>query len=271
MKTFILSFILVFSAACAGADEAPSPRLEFNSRFDPEVKAAVESIQKSSKPQTHRIDFKMMFDKITAELENAFTFDGVEFFLSKADQATRRLDKKTTHRTLSPRIVSETNLLDKATIDARIECFDILKNSAKKVNGLLEYAVRQTNDPNQINHLRDLQVRFTQLQELIVNARTRFLSYDVVSPAIALAKYKVRKDRDHFTRVREHFNVFSRRVHMDFIYESNEDVRQQFLELLRNAKKNLSVRQWDDIITETTLTDSIDKSKARGGNSWWSK
>lgn len=111
-----------------------------------------------------------------------------------------------------------------------------------------------------------------QISEL-KESRDTFLSYNVVSLYLYEAHRLCYIARgfwnDDEEGIRHAAEVMARGAHKEWLSQSNKYVRWQYRVVLQYLKENCSESEWEQILLDTTLTDSIDDSKPIGIDVWW--
>lgn len=159
-----------------------------------------------------------------------------------------------------------------------LERYDLLRDYVQKVlDGTEARLVREAPGDAALESLRrDL----LALKKEIRGARTRFVSYTLVSPFLAetVRLRKIAKD-DFFRMLFNHranagkrldaISMLALACHKDILMSCTEDVRIQFADVVSGLKRMSRPAEWDHFKTVTTLLDSYDPSKKRGADAWW--
>ena len=118
------------------------------------------------------------------------------------------------------------------------------------------------------------------LKEKIRKARTRFVSYTLVSPFLAeTVRLRLIAGDNFFQMLLNHRANAGRRLdavsmlalacHKDILMSCTEDVRIQFCDVVSGLKRISRPAEWEHFKTVTTMLDSYDPAKKRGADAWW--
>ena len=164
------------------------------------------------------------------------------------------------------------NLPDKKKVLENVKAFDSIRETCVTLQKLLETSVKNSPDPQK--NLRQL-ASIEKVIDYLVEVRTSYISYDVVSPHLYeahriafIARGFFNDNEDELFRAAR---LLASGMHKDWIYETEESVQLQFAEVMDYLKANLSDSEWNRLLVETTLVPSLDESKSRGGKAWLNK
>ena len=135
------------------------------------------------------------------------------------------------------------------------------------------------------NHYIEVKKRtLSSIKERLKTNRTRFLSYEVVSPYLYEAHchlfsgiaddWRVSSFNKKYPKDVEAFKtkgvkLLAKACHKDWLYSCSQDVRDQFLEIQRFVKNNVAEREYEEYKVIMTLGDCIGPDKVRGADYWW--
>ena len=119
--------------------------------------------------------------------------------------------------------------------------------------------------------------RANSLKEMAIRNRCNFISYGVISPYLAEAQKHVFLGKGKWyllwhsnqKEIRKAVINVATAANKQWLYESDWEIRSQFLNLMKAMKKECNKREWEEFLTEATLRDSLDDTKHRGAQSWW--
>lgn len=169
--------------------------------------------------------------------------------------------------------------LAKNDITATLKKFDNLKMSVSTLQTVIDHRIQQDYkqiDQDELDKLNEYKKQAEKMKIEIKNKRTRFLSYDAVSPYLAVASqylYLAKAKASWFQRNKEVFDTaiknLSLACHHQMLMECSKDVREQFFEVQKELKAMVSEKEFEELKVITTLQDSNDTSKKRGADAWW--
>ena len=121
--------------------------------------------------------------------------------------------------------------------------------------------------------------RSDALQRDIIKARSIFISRGVISPYLAetekwlfLAKGEwYRLYKSHTSELYKAVDYIATSAHKEWLHESNDETREQFIRLWGEMKKLASKREWEEFQVIVSLKESIDPSKKVGAEAWWNQ
>ena len=170
-------------------------------------------------------------------------------------------------------------LVEKDEINEVISQYDLLRDNMKLYLKILSNTY-PTNVPIEMqNEHLSVKEKAERLKENLVNARCDYISYQVISPALAKVSkelyiaippwykrwYKM-KDKQ---RIRDAIALMAHSFHNDWLYSSSEDVRIQYCDVVKALKGEIGKAEWEEYKVITTMLNSNDPSKPRGANAWW--
>ena len=155
-----------------------------------------------------------------------------------------------------------------------LENYDIVKSVIVYLEKTLKAEIKKNPDTMD-STLSQLQIVREQ-KNLLKGNRTKYLSYVVISPYLWEAERQIfLADNDYLAlKFRDKENLddavhfLAKACHKEWLYQSSEDVRQQFESAQRALKQVASKTELDDYKVVTTLADSLDPSKKRGEDAW---
>lgn len=160
----------------------------------------------------------------------------------------------------------------KKEVSENVKAFDSIRDTCVTLQKLLETSVKNSPDPQK--NLRQLS-SIEKVIDYLVEVRTSYISYEVVSPhlyeahRIAFIARGVLNDNEEelFRAAR----LVASGLHHEWLNESEESVQLQFVDVMNYLKENLSDSEWDRLKVETSLVPSLDESKSRGRKAWLNK
>ena len=172
-------------------------------------------------------------------------------------------------------VVQEFVLVDKEQSNEIIAQYDTLHDSLQEYLDLLlkSYSVNDIEDVKQ--HYFTIRDRAESLKKKVKDSRCNYVSYQVISPALAeiskehyIATFKW-LGLDDKQIIKDAVIHLAHSFHNEWIFESTEEVRLQFIEVVKSLKNDVGKAEWEELKTVTTLVDSNDPSKPRGADAWW--
>ena len=159
-----------------------------------------------------------------------------------------------------------------------LERYDLLREHVQKLlDDTEDTLVRGAPGDEALESLRrDLLV----LKKEIRGARTRFVSYTLVSPFLAETVRLRRIAKDSFFQMLlnhranagkrlDAVSMLAQACHNEILMSCTEDVRIQFCDVVSGLKRISRPAEWEHFKTVTTMLDSYDPSKQRGADAWW--
>lgn len=159
-----------------------------------------------------------------------------------------------------------------------LACYDLLRDHVQNLlDGTEERLVREAPGDEALESLRrDL----LALKKEIRVARTRFVSYTLVSPFLAETVRLRRIAKDSFLQMLfnhranagkrlDAISMLALACHNEILMSCTEDVRIQFCDVVSGLKRISRPAEWEHFKTVTTMLDSYDPSKKRGADAWW--
>ena len=168
----------------------------------------------------------------------------------------------------------ENELLDLEKIRLVLENYETVKSVVRDLEKTL--AAKLMKDPDTMDStLRLLNVVRSQ-KKTLKSDRTKFLSYVVISPYLWEAERQMfLADSDYLAWIGKDkerldcaVDFLAKACHMEWLYQSSEDVRKQFVAAQRKLKEIASKVEFEDYKVVTTLSDCLDPSKKRGADAW---
>ena len=229
--------------------------------------------------------YDLAFQKAGESMGEQFSLKISEEFISFALDTIRQLEKKAIHKKSAtifnpPPIgflgISRNeearnmaiNLPDKKKVLENVKAFDSIRDACQTLQKLLETSVKNSPGSENLRLLTSLEKVIDYLAEV----RTSYISYDVVSPHLYeahriafIARGVFNDNEDELYRAAR---LVASGMHHDWLEESEESVRLQFTAVMDYLKANCWDDEWDRLLTETSLIDSLDPSKPRGKKAW---
>lgn len=166
-------------------------------------------------------------------------------------------------------------LMGKNQIQDIMEQYDVLRDSYNDQWKLLNEEL-QTNS-TELDSILPLLKKMEQFKKQLKSDRTVFLSYNAISPYLfesgrllflADSDYLALKGKDK-SALDEAVKTLAMACHKKWLYETNEDVRLQFIAIQTWLKQIANKVQLEDYKVFTTFYDTNDPSKPRGGDAWF--
>ena len=128
--------------------------------------------------------------------------------------------------------------------------------------------------------LEALRLDLLKLKENVRTWRTRFVSYNLVSPFLAETVRLRRIAKDSFFQMLfnhranagkrlDAVSMLALACHKDILLSCTEDVRIQFCDTISGLKRISKPAEWEHFTVLTTMLDSYDPGKKRGADAWW--
>ena len=231
--------------------------------------------------------YDLAFQKAEEVIGEQFSLELSEEFMAFAFEVICQLEKKTITKksptifVKPPRYIFWVNrnekarkmaimLPDKKEVSENVKAFDSIKFACLALKKLLETSVKNSASKNNLQRLNSIEKVIDYLAEV----RTSYISYDVVSPHLYEAHRIafIAKGIKGIGAVEEELfragRLVASGVHHEWLEEVEESVRSQFSEVMRYIKEILNKEEWEHLLVETSLIDSLDPSKPRGKKAW---
>ena len=156
--------------------------------------------------------------------------------------------------------------------------YDLLRNNVQGlINTTINCLVMVNPDDEALEALRkDL----LKLKSEIRVARTRFVSYTLVSPFLAETTRLRRIANDTFLQMlfnhdanagkrMDAVSMLAHTCHKDILMSCDECVRIQFCDTMSGLKRLSKPEEWAHFQSVTTMIDSYDPGKKLGADAWW--
>lgn len=169
----------------------------------------------------------------------------------------------------------ENPLLGKDKILSVLEGYDSIKIVVMCVEKQCKAAIK--NNSSDFEEIMQILNDARRIKKELKRDRNAFLSYNVVSPYLfeterlfflADSDYFALHGRDKET-LDKAVSILATACHKEWLFQVNEDVRQQFIHVQTMLKQLAKKVELEDYKVVTTLSDSNDPSKARGADRWW--
>ena len=183
---------------------------------------------------------------------------------------------------VADRYLDKTPLMSAETAQEELARFDAVKNLTETLDKVV--LSRCKIDGKDWNHYINQKKKLSSIKKNIKANRTRFLSYEVVSPYLYEAhchlfagisdSAKVSSFNQKCPeRVKEYrmkgIKLLANACHNEWLYSCSQDVRDQFIEIQKFMKWNVSEKEYEEFKIITTLSDCNDPNKVRGADAWW--
>lgn len=165
--------------------------------------------------------------------------------------------------------------IDRTTARNIIERYDYLKRVISLMETKITAEIVATS--SDIDALVALLQKVKIQKDIIRKNRTDYLSYEVISPILfEVNRQLFLADNDYLAMIGKDKETLDSAVkllafacHEDWLYQTEESVREQFIDTQHALKSIASQAESDEYKVVTTLSDSIDPSKKRGVDAWW--
>ena len=223
--------------------------------------------------------YDLAFQKAQEVINEQFSLELSSEFIKFTYDVVRDLDNKaaikSTATLFDPSSSSDESaksqaieLPDKKEVEKFVESFDAIKSACMSLKNRLEESVKRTPDNQNLNQLTALD----SLIEYLVNVRTCYISYNVVSPYLYEAHRQAFIARGFFNddedALSDAAKLIGRGLHKTWLTQISGSVQEQYCEVIEYLHANLEEEEWEKLLVETTLVESLDKSKPRGGKAW---
>lgn len=163
-------------------------------------------------------------------------------------------------------------LPDEREVAKYIEGYDAIRDACLLLERMLESIVKEEPNDSNMNYLDRTRSLIQQLKE----DRTSYLSYNVISPHLCEAHRMAYNAKPYIgnteeKEIQEAAKIVARGLHKDWIYQSSDRVRDQYIDVIKYLKNSVSGDVWEEILVVTTLSDSLSPDKKRGGEAWLSE
>ena len=181
------------------------------------------------------------------------------------------------------RFLNQTPLMSADEAQKEIARFDAVKKVVEEVRKVV--ASRCIIESKEHAHYVKVKQKLDSIKQRLKNNRTRFLSYEVVSPYLYQAHCHMFAGTDADARISsvnrrfkdeeikgyrtEGVKLLAKACHKEWLYSCSQDVREQFIEVQQYMKENVQEREYEEYKVIQTLTDCIEPSKVRGADAWW--
>ena len=171
------------------------------------------------------------------------------------------------------------HLLTKDTARKIATQFEMQKHCIQLCHSQFLSTYRPVDSDETRNEYCKLWYRNEAMKKDIINARCNFISRGVISPYLAetekwlfLAKGEwYRLYKSHTDELYKAVDYIATPAHKEWLYESDDETRQQFIRTWGEMKKLSSKREWEEFQVIVTLRESFDPSKKVGAEAWWNK
>ena len=180
------------------------------------------------------------------------------------------------------RYLNTTTLLPADEAQKELDRYDAVKRVVDELNRVVVLRIKSADED--MDHYIGVKKRLSSIKRRLKTNRTRYLSYEVVSPYLYEAHChlfvgisddwrKSSVNTAHPALVEDcktkGVKLLAKACHKEWLYSCSQDVRDQFLEIQRFMKENVAEREYEEYKVIMTLTDCNDPSKVRGADCWW--
>ena len=175
-----------------------------------------------------------------------------------------------------------TSLISADTAQKELVRFDAVKNA---VGALYDVVYTRCKiEGGDRDYYLGIRKHLCSVKERLKEIRTRYLSYEVVSPYLYEAhahlfagisdSWRVSSFNRMYPELVEKYKIegvklLAKSCHQQWLYSCSEDVRDQFVEVQKFMKENIGECEMKEYKVVMTLSDCNDPSKVRGADSWW--
>ena len=178
--------------------------------------------------------------------------------------------------------LDKTNLMSADEAQKELVRFDAVKSVVEKLSGVVVSRCKIESDD--LDHYIAVRKSLSSIKARLKANRTRFLSYEVVSPYLYEAHchlfagisddWRVSSFNHEYPKEVKDYRMkgvklLAKACHKEWLYMCSEDVRDQFLEIQQFMKKNVQKEEYEEYKVITTLSDCNDPNKVRGADAWW--
>ena len=151
--------------------------------------------------------------------------------------------------------------------------YDKLKKSQQVLAILLKKYIKESNTI-EFKQLLPILKSHKNLKNKIKTKRTNFISYTVISPYLADAHRKIILSNEDIvghdeTYFQEAAKQMAKGAYKNILFESHEDVREQFYNVYRSLKDVAGDKELEDLKVLQTLIESSSTQKQMGADKWW--
>lgn len=186
------------------------------------------------------------------------------------------------------RVIVANSYLDKTTLLSADEAqnelalFDDVKSVVEKlIKVVVSHCKIESDD---LDHYIAVRKSLSSIKARLKANRTRFLSYEVVSPYLYEAHchlfagisddWRVSSFNQKFPKEvkelrKKGVKLLAKACHKEWLYSCEQDVRDQFLEIQQFMKRNVVNEEYEEYKVIMTLSDCNDPNKVRGADAWW--
>lgn len=213
-------------------------------------------------------------DEVREMIKNEYKWFAVVDFFTRNDplvQAGGVVGRKIARNELA---AIDNHLPEKSDVISVMEGYDVVKESVLTVIDVMANEIKRNrrNIKPAISVLRRVRAQKDRLKK----DRTDYLSYTVISPCLWEAARKIYlADSDYLALkgkdkvLLDHaVVVLAYACHKQWLFQSSQDVRAQFVEVQRMLKQVASRAEMEDYSVLTTLSDTLDPTKPRGADAW---
>lgn len=156
-----------------------------------------------------------------------------------------------------------------------LDKFDQLKESQYNLEKILCEKITKASE-QEFAVLKDLLNKHKEISQKLIKFRCNYVSYDAISPYLARTKQLIFISDDSILTwlhseqdLREAAKMLEKGAHGNLILESNQDVRDQFIDVLKQFNETAGKKEKEDLKVLSTYTDRLSKEKNLGSQKWW--
>lgn len=213
------------------------------------------------------------------QLNRNFSSDDFSFAIDRYQNSIQRLSQYNRLNTISRLYSDDSDVLENMTLylpeDSQVTSvmaqYDMLKTSYLHLNELLRSELQNTDD---YESLIPLVEQLAEMKNELVGNRTIYLSYNVLSPyyckveqLLILGHTQWYRSNDQ-NKLNQAVYLLAKAGHKAWLYQCNEDVRLQFLDCKKRLKDTVGKEEFEEYKLRSSLQNSLDNSKQRGGELW---
>ena len=178
-------------------------------------------------------------------------------------------------------MLGRTRLITADEAQHELDRFDAVKGVVDGLNEVVDLGCKSGEN---LEDYLGIRRRLNNIKESLKRNRTRYLSYEVVSPYLYEAHANLFVGiadswrASSFNKANpwlvekcktEGIKLLAKSCHQKWLYSCSEDVRDQFVEIQKYLKNNAGECELEEYKIIMTMSDCNDPSKLRGADSWW--
>lgn len=286
MKRWLVLACVVVLCGCVNKSVITTPD---NGDISQELIVAMEQIDKydnNYRDVVLRLEKEGKYDLASQimliQLNRNFSSDDFSFAIDRYQNSIQRLSQYNRLNSISRLYSDDSDVLENMTLylpeDSQVNSvmaqYDMLKTSYLHLNELLCSELQNTDD---YESLIPLHTQLAGMKDELVANRTIYLSYNVLSPYYCKVEqllilghkpwYYLFWSKDQY-KLNQAVYLLAKAGHKAWLYQCNEDVRLQFLDCKKRLKDTVGKEEFEEYKLRSTLQNSLDNSKQRGGELW---